>query len=145
MTATIRIVRFDERIATLLRESGLPTGDLSSGSDVVLFSCTGEDGPFAVVGLELHGSCGLLRSLAVAPQRRGEGLGETLLAHAEKAAAERGVKELYLLTTTAERYFSERGYGVTDRATAPAAIARTRQFSELCPSTSVLMVKKNVG
>jgi amino-acid N-acetyltransferase len=141
MTAPIQAVSFDERIATLLEEGGLPTADLAAGSAVLLFSYVRDNEHCAVVGLELHGYCGLLRSLAVTPRCRGEGIGGALLAHAERAAVMHGVKELYLLTTTAEQYFSGRGYEVVDRATAPAAITRTRQFSDLCPSSSVLMVK----
>ena len=112
--------------------------------DAILFSYNVNNEHCGIVGLELYGSCALLRS-AVSPRRRGEGIGEALLVHAEQAAAQRGVMELYLLTTTAERYFSRRGYDVVDRATAPDAITRTRQFSELCPSSSILMVKKHVA
>jgi len=145
MTGTIQRVHFDEHLATLLEESGLPTGDLSANPDVVLFSYDVNNEHCGIVGLELCGSCALLRSLAVSPRRRGEGIGQALLVQAEQAAAKSGVMELYLLTTTAERYFSRRGYDVADRATAPDAITRTRQFSELCPSSSILMVKKHVA
>jgi amino-acid N-acetyltransferase len=142
MTVAVRRVRYDERIGTLLKGSDLPTDDLANSPNVVLFSHAEDDYLCGVVGLELYGSCGLLRSLAVTPARRGEGIGEALLAHAEQAAAASGVKELYLLTTTAERYFAAHGYSRVDRVTAPAEISRTRQFSELCPSSSAFMVKK---
>ena len=145
MSTTIQEARFDGRIAALLRDSDLPTEDLSATAAVLLFSCTANDELRGIVGLELHGSCGLLRSLAVTPEHRGEGVGEALLAHAERFAAASGVTELYLLTTTAGRYFSRHGYAMADRATAPAAIARTRQFSDLCPSSSVFMVKRDVN
>jgi len=65
-----------------------------------------------------------------------------LLAHAEDEAEKRGAREIYLLTTTAEAYFSRRGYTRVERASAPTAIAATRQFSDLCPSSSSFMVKK---
>jgi len=142
VNANIHAVHFDEHLAALLEESGLPTGDLTADSDAILFSYSLNSEYCGIVGLELHGACALLRSLVVKPRVRGTGIGEALLAHAEQAATASGVKEIYLLTTTAERYFSRRGYDVADRAMAPAAIALTRQFSELCPSSSVLMVKR---
>jgi amino-acid N-acetyltransferase len=141
MTPAIGQVHFDARIAALLQENDLPTEDLSATSGVVLFGYTVNDKLCAVVGLELYGTCGLLRSLAVVPGCRGEGIGGEMLAYAEHAAASNGVKELYLLTTTAERYFTRHGYAMADRAVAPAAIAATSQFSSLCPSSSAFMIK----
>jgi amino-acid N-acetyltransferase len=51
------------------------------------------------------------------------------------------VRNLYLLTTTAERYFKEHGYEAVDRASAPPDIQGTRQFAGLCPASSAFMVK----
>ena len=67
----------------------------------------------------------LLRSLAVRADARGSGLGADLLAHAESQAAALGVDALYLLTTTAERFFAARGYATTTRDAAPPEIQAT--------------------
>ena len=142
MTPSIQQVSFDKRIAALLKESDLPTEDLSSGSVAVLYSYNVNNDFQGIVGLELYGSCGLVRSLAVTPGCRGRGIGEALLGFAERVAAASGVAELYLLTTTANRYFSKHGYSMVDRVAAPEPIARTPQFSALCPSSSAFMVKR---
>jgi amino-acid N-acetyltransferase len=56
-------------------------------------------------------------------------------------ATELKIREIYLLTTTAAEFFTHLGYRQVDRALAPAAIASTKEFSSLCPSTAVFMVK----
>lgn len=142
MDSVIQKIGFDERVAALLKDGALPTDDLSPSSNVVFFGCSCDDELCGVVGLEVYGSCALLRSLAVAPGHRNDGIGGKLLAHAEDEAEKRGAREIYLLTTTAEPYFSRRGYTRVERASAPTAIAATRQFSDLCPSSSSFMVKK---
>ena len=95
-----------------------------------------------VVGLELFGEVALLRSLAVASSRRGTGVGSGLVAHAERHARDQGVQSLFLLTTTAEKFFLRRGYTRIPRDEAPAAIKGTKEFSGICPSSSAFMVKQ---
>jgi len=92
-----------------------------------------------VGGLELHGSVALLRSLAVAPAHRGRGLATAICAHLEAEAATRGVEHVYLLTETAERFFTRRGYVAIPRANAPPEIASSEEFSVLCPQSAVFM------
>lgn len=94
-----------------------------------------------VVGLDIDGDVALLRSLAVEPAARNRGIGDRLLQEAESLAHANAVRKLYLLTTTAQDYFSIRGYCAVDRATAPAGIQQTPQFRTLCPSSSILMEK----
>jgi len=93
------------------------------------------------VGLEVLEEVGLLRSVAVDDAHRGLGLGKELVAAMEEHAKDAGVRELYLLTTTAEGFFAGLGYRKLAREQAPSAIAGTAQFSALCPSSSSFMVK----
>jgi amino-acid N-acetyltransferase len=90
-------------------------------------------------GVEAHGDAGLLRSVVVAPELRGEGYGAALCSALEARARAEGVSELYLLTTTAADFFESRGYERVSRAGAPAAIRETTQFAELCPDSAVCM------
>jgi amino-acid N-acetyltransferase len=94
-----------------------------------------------VVGLELLGATALLRSLAVDAGARGEGSGTALVEAAEGHAIREGVETVYLLTTTAERFFERLGYVRVAREKAPPEIRRTREFSEMCSETAVLMMK----
>ena len=125
----------------LLESAGLPTRDLTDTHCEHFFFVGSAHAPTGLVGLELFGDVGLLRSLAVAPQRRGRGEGLALVKHAEAQARSRGVDALYLLTTTAEDFFARQGYRRAERATAPAAIRTTREFAGLCPASSTFMSK----
>jgi len=132
---------FDDGIRELLRSQGLPTADLESGTEVSLFVAGQEEQLLGVVGIQILGSVALLRSLAVISTERGKGLGEALVRCAEQHADSMGVHAIYLLTTSAESFFLARGYRAADRKDAPAAIARSSQFSSLCPSSSAFMSK----
>lgn len=93
-----------------------------------------------VVGLEL--CCrdyALLRSTAVESEWRGTGLGRRLVEHVIADAESRGIKALYLLTTTAERYFPSFGFVRTQRDAVPDEIKRSVEFREACPSSATVM------
>ncbi len=126
----------------LLAAAGLPTEDLTERHCEHFFFTGAAAQPDALVGLELYGDVALLRSLAVTEPRRNSGAGSRLLAHAERYAQGRGVKRLYLLTTTEEAFFAKRGYLRADRDAAPDAIRATREFSGICPASSAFMVKQ---
>jgi amino-acid N-acetyltransferase len=127
---------------TLLEAARLPTEDLTEQHCEHFFFTGTAGAPDGLVGLELFGEVALLRSLVVADARRNAGAGSRLLAHAETEARARGVRRIYLLTTTAEGFFARRGYGRAARESAPAAIRATREFSGICPASSAFMVKQ---
>ena len=126
---------------SLLSGAGLPSVDLTDDHLDHFFFCGAPDAPTGLVGLELYGDAALLRSLAVAPGARSAGLGSALVTHAEAHARSQSVRGRYLLTTTAESFFAQRGYARVDRGRAPPAIRATREFGELCPSHSAFMFK----
>ena len=131
------------RIERLLREFDLPVSDLDS-SPVRLFVAY-DDGQFVGVGgLERYGPDALLRSVAVPDALRGEGLGTGLYREIETRAREDGIERLYLLTETAEGFFSELGFQSIDRDEAPDTIRETTEFGELCSDTATCM-RKVVG
>lgn len=126
----------------LLVESGLPAADITAHHLQHFFFCGPGPDLEGLVGLELYGEVALLRSLVVAPNQRGSGLGSRLVEHAEHYARDRGVKSLYLLTMTAEAFFLRRGYARLPRENAPEAIRNTKEFSGICPLSSAFMVKR---
>lgn len=73
-----------------------------------------------VVGVEVLGRFGLLRSLAVDPRWRRRGFGLHLTEKAEEYAASLKIEALYLLTMTAEGFFASRGYQRVERTSVPA-------------------------
>ncbi|MGH8196733.1 MAG: arsenic resistance N-acetyltransferase ArsN2 [Steroidobacteraceae bacterium] len=128
-------------IVALLEGANLPTADLTDGHLEHFFSIGPRIAPFGLVGLEIHGKDALLRSLVIAPDCRAAGAGSALVEHAEDYARTHGVAAIYLLTTTAEPFFAHRGYGRIEHGEAPASIRSTREYSDICPTSSALMVK----
>lgn len=125
----------------LLRSAGLPVSDLTDAHLSNFYYSGSVAEPNGIIGLELYGMHALLRSLVVAVSMRSTGLGSALLDHAESHARRAGVQSIYLLTTTAESFFSHRGYVLTRRDDAPASIRATREFADICPASSAFMVK----
>lgn len=128
-------------VERLLADAGLPTTDLTTAHLETFFGIGSPDALDGVVGLELFGDAALLRSLAVAPAQRSLGLGKTLVNTAERHARSKGATDLYLLTSTAERFFAGLGYVRADRNSAPESIRQTREFAALCPASAAFMVK----
>ena len=125
----------------LLRAAELPTEDLTDSHLRHFFMASLPNEAVGLVGLELHGREALLRSLVVDPNLRTKGIGSQLVEHAEAYARARGVESIYLLTTTAEKFFAHLGYSRVERRDAPEGISTTREFSSICPANSVFMLK----
>jgi amino-acid N-acetyltransferase len=132
-------------IVSLLAENDLPVSDISPSHPPRFFGVRVDATLAAVVGLDLFGSVGLLRSLAVSPAYRGRGMARELVVFVERFAASHGVETLFLLTTTAADFFVKLGYLTASRPNAPAVIQATPQFSDLCPSSSVFLSKRVAG
>lgn len=129
-----------DRVESLLEANGLPYQDVraKSGSFFIAYSgteCIGTG------GVEMYGSTGLLRSVVITDSRRRQGYGTVLCVALEDYARTQGVEELYLLTTTAARFFRQCGYTEIDRENAPSRIQQTTEFTDLCPSTAICMRK----
>lgn len=133
------------KVKNLLAACKLPSADLEARHFEHFFGCGQESDPKGVVGVELYEKVGLLRSLAVDESARRRGCGKRLVKEAEQHAARLGVQSLYLLTTTAEDFFEALGYAKVDRAQVPEVIRNTQEFSSLCPSSSIVMVKDLAG
>lgn len=128
-------------IRALLVDNGLPVDDL--GPDRLDGFLVAEDGAelAGLVGLQVFGTIGLLRSLVVAERARRDGLGGKLVGALEAAAETAGLRELWLLTIDADRFFRRQGFDVVDRAFAPESIRATEEFAGLCPESAFLMMK----
>ena len=123
----------------LLKMCELPAGDLSDAM-IPGFVVAETGGQLVgVAGIEVRGPHGLLRSVAVAPEIRGSGLGAELVRDRISWTQSRGINSLYLLTTTAEEYFVRHGFVTEPRDSAPPEIQASNEFTDLCPSSAILM------
>ncbi|BDG04717.1 arsenic resistance N-acetyltransferase ArsN2 [Anaeromyxobacter oryzae] len=130
-----------EAVRALLESANLPVADLGSRDQHFLVARDGE----AVVGcvaLEQYGTVALLRSLAVAPARRGAGLGRALFDAIVIEARRRGIEEAYLLTTTIEPFAARRGFVRVDRASVAPAVRASAEFRTCCPASAVCMARR---
>jgi amino-acid N-acetyltransferase len=130
-------------IQNLLNASDLPVGDVST-TLIEGFLVT-EDASGTVVGsggLEQIGSSVLLRSLAFTPEWRGTGVARKLVELLEDNARSLGQQDVWLLTTTAERFFERAGYERVNRDEVSSDVRLCTQFAVLCPSTALCMRKR---
>ena len=126
----------DAGLLAALRGAGLP-----DPGDGRYFSADYYGAVVGYVGLEGEGRDLLLRSLVLLADQKARGLGSRVLAAAETAAGDLGAARLHLLTTTAEPFFTQRGFIGADRASAPVAIRRTREFADVCPASAAYLIK----
>ena len=129
-----------EAVAALLEGCGLPHEDIAP--HLGHFTLARSGGRLVgVIGLEVHGHDGLLRSLAVAEEHRGEGIARRLYASLLGRARGLGVERLFLLTTNANGFFEMLGFRVVERQDVPEAIRGTEEFRMLCPRTATCMAR----
>lgn len=131
----------DSLLAAALRAAGLPTDDLGRGRQRFFGWDDGHGRFVAHCGFEGSGEDRLLRSLVVAPDARGHGLAIRIVAALEHLALADGARRLWLLTETAGPVFDRLGWRRAARADAPEDIAASSEFSHLCPSTAICMVR----
>lgn len=131
----------DAELCALLESCELPVGDVYEEKALVFFGCRANGRLIAVVGMETGTDSVLLRSLAVPPDQRGQGLARRLVAFVEHLAGARGKQAIHLLTDSAPDFFRRLGYAETPRERAPDWIRAGAQFSQLCPDSAAFMSK----
>jgi len=129
-----------DAVVGFLQSVGLPTEDLNP--ELANFLLAFVDGQLVgTAGVEITGEIGLLRSVAVKESFRNFKIAQRLVNDVTKQMRLQWVKELYLITTTAEAYFAKQGFEKVERDSVPAEIAQSQQFSGLCPSSATVMKK----
>jgi amino-acid N-acetyltransferase len=132
-----------DNVTALLSSQHLPAEDIDK--TLSHFFVAKEDGAImAVIGLEVYGTAGLLRSMATYPAHRNKGIASMLVLELINYAKQKGIQEVFLLTETAETYFAKKGFIRIRRDEVPIAIKKSSEFSHLCPSSAILMKKEIV-
>lgn len=121
-----------------LQQNHLPSSDIPTRLDAIFLYRIGTEA-VGLGGIEQYDAYGLLRSIVVADSFRGNGLGKRLCQMLLEQAVQQGIRELYLLTETAEPLFEKLGFEAIDRRTVPPEIQQTSEFSQLCPATAICM------
>ncbi|MFA6246763.1 MAG: arsenic resistance N-acetyltransferase ArsN2 [Mucilaginibacter sp.] len=131
---------YRDEVIELLAALKLPTVDLP-GLLNNFFVAIDNNAITGVVGLEIYGNYGLLRSLAVNSGLNNKGIGAALLKRIETLATEQGLGAIYLLTETAKDYFEHKGYEHIARMDIPEEVKAASEFTHVCPDTAVAMQK----
>ncbi len=131
-----------EKAKKLLSENDLPIEDIEE-STIQLFTAKEDNNIVGIIGLEQYNKTGLLRSFAVRDNYKNLKIGRNLLEHLFEYCKNNSISDLYLLTTTAEKYFEKFIFFKIDRENTPTIIKNTKEFSSICPVTAIIM-KKNL-
>ena len=91
--------------------------------------------------LEVYADGALLRSVAIALALQHHGVGQSLTAAALQLAEDLRLPAVYLLTTTAERFFPKFGFERIERGAVPASVQTSIEFTSACPSSATVMRK----
>ncbi len=134
-----------DAVSALLSASNLAALDPASqfGPQYVV-AHDAKDRLVGVAGLEVYGDNALLRSVAVVPSFRSQGLARQLTQDRLRWAAGHNVSTVYLLTTDAISYWRRHGFAEIGRNQAPSSIRSTVQWSGGC-STFAIAMKKQVA
>ncbi len=95
-------------------------------------------------GLEICDTEGLVRSIVIAAEYRGNGIAQKIYQRIEDKAYHLAITALYLLTESATEYFKSLGFSIKQRSEIPTSIMQTKQFMELCPSSATIMCRTNL-
>lgn len=125
-------------VERLLRSEGLPLEGLAEHFEhFVVAEVAGA--VIAAAGLEIHSRDGLLRSVVVTLDHRSTGVAQLLFRTIVENARRNRLRALYLLTTTAEDYFTLRGFSRVLREHVPETVKQSREFVDACPASAIAM------
>jgi N-acetylglutamate synthase-like GNAT family acetyltransferase/protein-tyrosine-phosphatase len=127
-----------DAIKRMLVASLLPSRDV--GGPNQRFIVASDNGRIlGCAGLETYGQDGQVRSMAVHWTRRNAGLGSRLHERLLFEAVLADVRTLYVVTTTAEDFFSRHGYRRIETKDVPHDLLYSEEFATFVPGGGVVM------
>jgi amino-acid N-acetyltransferase len=128
-------------ICELLERVHLPLAGVDEHLATMLVAREGER-IIGMAALELYADGALLRSVAVDPRQQGKQLGHQLTDAALRLAMTHGVNTVFLLTTTAGRFFPRFGFEQINRDQVPQSVQASVEFRSACPASATVMRKQ---
>lgn len=98
-----------------------------------------DDRIVGLIGLEIHGDTGLLRSAVVDRAFHGHGIGRILSEQLMQKARTLRLGRLVLLTNTAEKYFERLGFRKVARESITGPVTSSVEFTDACPAHAACM------
>ena len=127
-----------DSISDLLKTVNLPVQGVQEHLDNFVVLTDGES-IIGTGGLEIYSDKALLRSLAVHPDYQNRGLGQRIYHHILENSRKQNIRELYLLTETAERFFTAIGFETISRELVDEQVKTSEEFRSVCPTTAGCM------
>jgi amino-acid N-acetyltransferase len=125
-------------VLVLLERHGLPVDGASTMGDFLVVARL--DGRVVgAAGLELYADGALLRSVVVDARVQGQGLGLRLTEAALALAHALDTRAVFLLTTTADRFFPKFGFERITREEVPESVRQSLEFQSACPASAIVM------
>ena len=139
-----RAHRDDEsEVFRLVEQNHLPLVGLHEHFETAIVAR--EDGRIVgTAALEMYRDGALLRSVAVAPAVQRKGIGHQLTDAAVALAHELRAPAVYLLTTTAERFFPRFGFEHIARTEVPAGVLTSVEFTSACACCASAVVMRKI-
>jgi N-acetylglutamate synthase-like GNAT family acetyltransferase len=125
-------------VKRLLLANKLPTEGVSDHWKTFIVARDG-DVIVGCGGAEAYEFAALIRSVAVDHSYRSRGIGRRVVRQLLDRLASRGLREFYLLTTTAQAYFAKRGFKPIDRDEIHPQLLASAEFRGACPDDAVCM------
>ena len=125
-------------IKHLLSDNDLPIAGVDDHWKTFLVARDGER-IIGCGGAEAYSNAALIRSIAVAAEYRRRGVGRIIVRQLLDRLSSHGIREFYLLTTTAQEYFKKRGFKKCDRDEVHPQLLASREFQDACPKTAICM------
>lgn len=130
-------------VLSLLTTAGLPTEGVEAGFGPS-YATASRPAPnvpriIGAAGVERYGDSGLLRSAVVDPAFRGMNVGQLLMRNRIEWARMQNIRQLFLLTTTAESFFPRFGFEKVDRVEVPEEVRASLEFCSVCPASATVM------
>lgn len=130
-------------VLEILSQVSLPHDGVKDHFGGFLIARSGGGKILGCIGMEHHGEIGLLRSAAVLSEYQGQWIGNKLVRELLKRAANEGVTEVVLLTTTARDYFQDKfGFKEAKRSGYDESLANSPEWNLPRCSSAVFMTLK---
>jgi amino-acid N-acetyltransferase len=129
------------QISQLLRDNDLPLDGAEMHLNGFILAYQGQT-LAGCAALERYDRAALLRSVVTRKAFRGLGLGQELVRHVLDMARSEGIRDVVLLTTTADKFFPRFGFSAVRRETAPDAVKESAEFQGACPDSAITMQLK---
>ena len=129
-----------ETMRMFLREVKLPTESVDTGTTMFYVGIEKGD-VVGIAGFEFYGDDALLRSVAVRPNVQSRGIGSKIVDHMLTVARQRKIRQVVLLTETAQKFFERKGFKVANRSSITnGPMQQSTEFTVACPTSAVCMV-----